>query len=99
MYYDFKSRRLPAHERGGMIDLRFATIMNDLELPLRDAHDSLSDAVMAGLAFVKLRSLLEARCVRQSARTSWTDVPSPVEDTHSSPPIEAATRPAPGDQT
>jgi len=61
MYYDFKSRRLPAHERGGMIDLRFATIMNDLELPLRDAHDSLSDAVMAGLAFVKLRSLLEAR--------------------------------------
>ena len=61
MYYDFKTRRLPPHERGGMIDLRFATIMNDLELPLRDAHDALSDAVMAGLAFVKLRSLLEAR--------------------------------------
>jgi len=32
--------------------------MNDLALPLRDAHDALSDAVMAGLAFLKLRRLL-----------------------------------------
>ena len=58
MYYDFKNRQLPAHERGGTIDLRFATMMNDLGLPLRDAHDALNDAVMAGLAFVKLRQLL-----------------------------------------
>ena len=58
MYYDFKTRQLPAHERGGSIDLRFATMMNDLGLPLRDAHDALNDAVMAGLAFVKLRHLL-----------------------------------------
>ena len=58
MYYDFKNRQLPAHERGGTIDLRFATMMNDLGLPLRDAHDVLSDAVMAGLAFIKLRHLL-----------------------------------------
>jgi DNA polymerase-3 subunit epsilon len=58
MYYDFKNRQLPAHQRGGTIDLRFATMMNDLGLPLRDAHDALNDAVMAGLAFVKLRQLL-----------------------------------------
>ena len=58
MYYDFKNRQLPAHERGGTIDLRFATMMNELDLPLRDAHDALNDAVMAGLAFVKLRRLL-----------------------------------------
>ncbi|MEJ8852963.1 3'-5' exonuclease [Variovorax robiniae] len=57
MYYDYKSRQLPAHERGGTIDLRFQTIMNDLGLPLRDAHDALNDAVMAGLAFVKLRNM------------------------------------------
>ena len=58
MYYDHKLRQLPAHERAhAEIDLRFATIMNDLGLPLRDAHDALNDAVMAGLAFVKLRSL------------------------------------------
>ena len=58
MYYDFKNRQLPVHERGGTIDLRFATMMNDLALPLRDAHDALNDAVMAGLAFVKLRHLV-----------------------------------------
>jgi DNA polymerase-3 subunit epsilon len=58
MYYDFKNRQLPPHQRGGTIDLRFATMMNDLALPLRDAHDALSDAVMAGLAFLKLRRLL-----------------------------------------
>ncbi len=58
MYYDFKNRQLPAHQRGGTIDLGFATMMADLALPLRDAHDALNDAVMAGLAFVKLRRLL-----------------------------------------
>lgn len=61
MYYDFKNRQLPAHERGGTIDLRFATMMNALDLPLRNAHDALNDAVMAGLAFIKLRHLLAAR--------------------------------------
>ena len=58
MYYDFKNRRLPLHERGGTIDLRFATMMNDLGLPLREAHDALNDAVMAALMFIKLRVLL-----------------------------------------
>ena len=58
MYYDYRNRQLPAHLRGGTIDLRFATMMNALGLPLRAAHDALDDAVMAGLAFVKLRSLL-----------------------------------------
>jgi DNA polymerase-3 subunit epsilon len=61
MYYDFKNRQRPAHLRGGEIDLRFATMMNDLDLPLRDAHDAINDAVMAGLAFVKLRQLLGGR--------------------------------------
>ncbi len=58
MYYDFKNRQLPPAQRGGDIDLRLATLMKDLDLPLRDAHDALNDAVMAGLAFVKLRGLL-----------------------------------------
>ena len=61
MYYDWKNRQLPPHERGGTIDLRFATMMKTLDLPTRDAHDALNDAVMAGLAFVKLRALVEAR--------------------------------------
>jgi DNA polymerase-3 subunit epsilon len=58
MYYDHKSRALPTHERGQSLDLRFATLMNDLGLPTRDAHDAVNDAVMAGLAFIKLRRLL-----------------------------------------
>jgi len=60
MYYDWRNRQLPVHERGGIIDLRFATMMNTLGLPLRDAHDALNDAVMAALAFIKLRRLATA---------------------------------------
>jgi len=58
MYYDWRNRQLPAHQRGGTIDLRFASMMNALGLPLREAHDALNDAVMAALAFIKLRHLL-----------------------------------------
>ena len=61
MYYDYKFRQLPRHLRDNpAIDLRFVTLMNDLELPLRHAHDALNDAIMAALAFVKLRRLLAA---------------------------------------
>lgn len=61
MYYDYKYRQLPRHQRDNpCIDLRFATLMNDLALPQRTAHDALNDAVMAALAFVKLRQLLAA---------------------------------------
>lgn len=55
LYYDMKNRQLQAHLRNASIDLRFETIMRELELPSRDAHDALNDAVMAGLAFLKLR--------------------------------------------
>jgi DNA polymerase-3 subunit epsilon len=59
MYYDYKFRQQPAHTRQDMpqIDLRFDTMMRDLGLPVREAHDALNDAVMAALAFVKLRQL------------------------------------------
>ena len=61
MYYDFKFRQLPRHLRDNpFIDLRFATLMNDLELPVRNAHDALNDAIMAAFAFIKLRHLLAA---------------------------------------
>ena len=59
LYYDYKFRQLSAYQQQAspLIDLRFATLMNDLGLPLRDAHDALNDAVMAALAFIKLRQL------------------------------------------
>lgn len=59
LYYDHKFKQLLAHRQQPHhdIDLRFATMMNDLGLPLRDAHDALNDAVMTALAFIKLRTL------------------------------------------
>ena len=59
LYYDYKFRQLPPYQQQGNadIDLRFATLMDDLGLPRRDAHDALNDAVMTALAFVKLRQL------------------------------------------
>lgn len=59
LYYDYKLRQLPPYQQQANpdIDLRFATLMHDLDLPLREAHDALNDAVMAGLAFIKLRQL------------------------------------------
>ena len=61
MYYDYKYRQLPRHRRDNpVIDLRFATLMNDLDLPQRHAHNALNDAIMAALAFVKLKRLLAA---------------------------------------
>ena len=61
LYYDYKFKQLPAlrQRENADIDLRFSTLMQDLGLPLRDAHDALNDAVMAALAFIKLRQLRE----------------------------------------
>ncbi|MEI8028948.1 MAG: 3'-5' exonuclease [Comamonadaceae bacterium] len=59
LYYDYKFRQLPPYQQqaNADIDLRFATMMNDLGLPVREAHDALNDAVMAALAFIKLKQL------------------------------------------
>lgn len=59
MYYDWKQRGLPPYQHGASIDLRLATLMKDLALPMRPAHDALNDAIMAALAFLKLRALLK----------------------------------------
>jgi len=58
LYYDYKFQQLPQHARDSRaIDLRFNSLMKDLDLPLWPAHDALNDAVMAALAFLKLRQL------------------------------------------
>ena len=58
LFYDWQRRQLPPYQEPAQIDLRFATMMRVLDLPMESAHDALSDAVMAGLAFIKLRHLL-----------------------------------------
>ncbi len=58
LYYDYKYQQLPPHARDSRaIDLRFNSLLADLHLPLWPAHDALNDAVMAALAFLKLRQL------------------------------------------
>ena len=39
-------------------DSEYDALMRELELPEREAHNALNDAVMAALAFTKLRHLL-----------------------------------------
>ena len=59
LYYEHKFKQLPPYQQhdNADIDLRFDRLMADLQLPVRDAHDALNDAVMAALAFIKLRQL------------------------------------------
>lgn len=59
LYHDWQFQRLPPYQQQGNveIDLRFDTIMRTLNLPQREAHDALNDAVMAAMAFIKLRRL------------------------------------------
>lgn len=59
LYYDYRFRQLPPYQQhdNADIDLRFDTLMADLALPRREAHDALNDAVMTALAFIKLRHL------------------------------------------
>jgi DNA polymerase-3 subunit epsilon len=52
LYYRKKKRSIP----DAKIDLRFDTIMNDLNLPIFGKHDALSDAIMTALMYIKLQN-------------------------------------------
>lgn len=60
LYHRYKMGQLQMHQRqtSPEIDLRLATMMKDLDLPMLPAHDPVNDAVMAAMAFIKLRHLL-----------------------------------------
>ncbi len=53
IYYRKKRRTIP----DGRIDLRFDSIMNDLNLPIFGKHDALSDAIMTAMMYVKLQNI------------------------------------------
>jgi DNA polymerase-3 subunit epsilon len=50
IYHDKKIKAIPE----GMIDLRFDTIMKELNLPIFGKHDAINDALMTAMIFVKL---------------------------------------------
>jgi len=53
IYYDKKIATIPQ----GHIDLRFDTILNELNLPSLQAHDALNDAVMTAMMYLKLQNI------------------------------------------
>jgi len=53
IYYDKKICTIPQ----GHIDLRFDTILKELDLPKLQAHDALNDAVMTAMMYVKLQNI------------------------------------------
>jgi DNA polymerase-3 subunit epsilon len=55
LYYDNRVKGRNAVYTGN-VDLRFDTMMADLQLPILPAHDALNDAVMTALMYVKLKS-------------------------------------------
>jgi DNA polymerase-3 subunit epsilon len=51
VYHDQKIARIPQ----GFIDLRFATLLADLEIPDLGQHDAFNDALMTALMYIKLQ--------------------------------------------
>ena len=51
LYYDFKQKRSPP---GANIDLRFATIREELDLPELPVHDAFNDALLAAMMYLRL---------------------------------------------
>jgi DNA polymerase-3 subunit epsilon len=61
MYYGHKFRQLAPYQQNDSadIDLHFATMMRDLDLPVFESHNALDEAVMAAMAFVKLHGAIK----------------------------------------
>lgn len=62
LYYDWRSRQLP---QGANIDLALETILRTLDLPHRFRHDAFGDALMAAMAYLRLKG-------------SWTPAAGPA---------------------
>jgi DNA polymerase-3 subunit epsilon len=52
LYHDWKIEAIPQ----GHIDLRFNTILKDLNLPQLSKHDAYNDAIMSAMMFLKLKN-------------------------------------------
>jgi DNA polymerase-3 subunit epsilon len=52
LYYDAKAKRVPPDSH---IDLRFATIRDELGLPETVEHDAFNDALLAAMMYLRLR--------------------------------------------
>ena len=57
MYY--KTRKRSSDYQ--FIDLRFDTILKNLDIPSLGKHDALNDAIMTSMMFLKLKNLTPAK--------------------------------------
>ncbi len=57
IYHDYKIEKIPQSN----IDLRFDTIMEDLQVPIMGKHDAYNDAIMTAMMFIKLRNQANVR--------------------------------------
>lgn len=55
MYYKTRKKRSDYH----FVDLRFDTILKNLNIPLLGKHDALNDAIMTAMVFLKLNNRLK----------------------------------------
>jgi DNA polymerase III subunit epsilon len=62
LYYDHKFRK----NQDGFIDLSFKQILEDLNIPVRDAHDAFNDALMTALMFIKLKTMYPLKVQKAS---------------------------------
>jgi len=53
IYYNKKIKSMP----DGQINLRFNSIMNDLDLPIFGKHDAINDAIMTAMMYIKLKHI------------------------------------------
>ena len=53
IYYDKKQKTIPQ----GNIDLRFDTLLRELNLPLLGKHDAFNDALMTAMIYLKLKNI------------------------------------------
>ena len=53
IYHDYKIEKIPQAN----IDLRFNTIMKELQIPSLGKHDAYNDAIMTSMIFIKLKNL------------------------------------------
>ncbi len=52
IYHDWKIEKIPQSN----IDLRFDSIMQDLDIPVLGKHDAYNDAIMTSMIFLKLKN-------------------------------------------
>ena len=69
LYYERKYGDAPP---GVQVDLSFAAILKDLDLPMLDQHDAYSDALMTAMIYLSLRDLKQ-RNVRIKRRRGMSD--------------------------